>query len=542
MPKTPQNRRDLVSLLSECPCPEISFTNVELKSNWHSDHGSKMSGLANRESGPQFLVIGFNDEGTSTGRGEDWAKTTEEQISQAVNKDLDPVAASIGITCERIGAAWVVVVQLENRGSVVRWRRKAYKMSGTTCVEMPADEELRLLVKLPGTHDFSKQRRKHQINYPLVRHYISKLAERSRTNDYRAFIQEKRVEDGLEEMGVADTVASDILFGRCQFRIISYDAKYGDTVRPRRNEAFRGLLNLVDPQLRDNILGKDISMVSAFSEQMLTEAFVNAVAHTAYYQHDGDITVELWSDRLCVSNICIPDAAYFANKWFSLRHASMNPLLMELLRSAGYADELGRGKNVIVSEALQSGLRPPEVGIERAGQFSRWRLFLHGAHQEGGQVALFDKLKETFSEREAFFAHALVLWGEDQSRVLKYYLSDDYEDRLDRLNRMLNGPVLYSKSLQKLFIKPWVKRMLHGEGVYQYPSPAEQNVLRSVIKKEVQDHHGGCLTNALLRKFLGLSQSARDIGLARKIINSWCQTKDIEATGRGCYQWITSGS
>ena len=53
---------------------------------------------------------------------------------------------------------------------------------------------------------------------------------------------------------------------------------------------------------------------------------------------------------------------------------TINGLLMEVLRVAGHVDELGRGKNLIFSDSIKNGKRSPEVILERAGRYDRWKL------------------------------------------------------------------------------------------------------------------------------------------------------------------------
>lgn len=113
-----------------------------------------------------------------------------------------------------------------------------------------------------------------------------------------------------------------------------------------------------------------------YPTRALKESIANAVAHAAYMESQGDIIVEIHYNKLCISNLCFRESEYFANKWFAKSHKTVNKLLMETLRLAGFVDELGRGKNLIFADSLSYGKHPPYVAIERGGRYDRWRLLL----------------------------------------------------------------------------------------------------------------------------------------------------------------------
>jgi predicted HTH transcriptional regulator len=153
--------------------------NLELKSSWKEDNGERLSALANRlELECGWMIVGVNDEGLLVGRDENWAKSTEEVISQHLNHRLDPIQAHTTLSCVQVNHAWIVVLCVKSPGAVVYWNGVAYKRAGTTIQEMKPEEVLELTIRLPGLTDYSKQPWTGRPNDELVRQYSLAVATR----------------------------------------------------------------------------------------------------------------------------------------------------------------------------------------------------------------------------------------------------------------------------------------------------------------------------------------------------------------------------
>src|SRR5262249_14493342 len=149
---------ELLSLLKAEAVGEHRQPDLELKESWTKDHGRKISALANRtESEPTWLCVGVTDKGALVGRDEKWARATEQIVSQQVNQYLDPSQACSRIMCHDLDGRWVIVLRLENPGSVVKWDGTSYKGVGTTLQAMTPAEVMELTVRLPGLSDYSAQ-------------------------------------------------------------------------------------------------------------------------------------------------------------------------------------------------------------------------------------------------------------------------------------------------------------------------------------------------------------------------------------------------
>ena len=138
--------------------------------------------------------------------------------------------------------------------------------------------------------------------------------------------------DGLQtlrNLGMHQRQASRILFGSCPFRTIEYD-RAGE---PTSNKKNTGLYRMLQPDFISHLASRH---GCHYSERGLKEGFANAVAHAAYFEADGEIMLELHPDRIVISNLCIKESAYFANRWFSLSHKTMPLLQNEWVIDGGF--------------------------------------------------------------------------------------------------------------------------------------------------------------------------------------------------------------
>jgi predicted HTH transcriptional regulator len=86
----------------------------------------------------------------------------------------------------------------------------------------------------------------------------------------------------------------EFLFGNCGYRIVTYDANEN----PQENVQHQGLfallgddfINLIQENAQQYLHSHD----APFPELALKEALANAVAHSAYFENDGDVVVELF--------------------------------------------------------------------------------------------------------------------------------------------------------------------------------------------------------------------------------------------------------
>lgn len=336
-------REELFENLKNGTLVEHRHENIELKSDWAQDHGKKICMLANKSFHESWLVIGISDAGELLKKDENWARTTERTISQHINQYLDPVqTVSNPVVCREINGSWLIIISVMNPGAVAKWNEAAYSGSGTTLFEMSGEQILELTCRLPGLTDYSKQRFDDSYDRDLASSFLRKVSE----NKFLATSPDD-IDLSLTSLRLNNTIAAHILFGKCPYRIVYYNQD-GTT---QKNETFYGLYGILKDNLIEGIQEWSRLQLSLhekpYPEKALKEALANAVAHAAFFEKEGEIILEIYPEKIVVSNLCLPDAAYFANRWFSRSHRTVNAFLMETLRLGKFTDQLGLGKTRI---------------------------------------------------------------------------------------------------------------------------------------------------------------------------------------------------
>ncbi len=94
-------------------------------------------------------------------------------------------------------------------------------------------------------------------------------------------------------------------------------------------------------------------------EAVLREAVVNAVAHRDYFERGANVMVEIFDDRIEISN---PGGLVkgLTPENFGKRSVLRNPNISSLLHRAGYVEKMGTGVSRMREILKQAKLRPPE--------------------------------------------------------------------------------------------------------------------------------------------------------------------------------------
>lgn len=513
--------------------------NVELKRSWDQENGKKLSAFANRLAAPvQWMCIGIADDGSLCARTEAWAKSTEETISQHLNQYLDPQTTCESITCHDDNGNWFVVIKFGSPGSVVYWNNAAYKAAGTTIESMTPEEIMQLTIALPGLTDYSAQRWDGNSDKTKAAEFIRTVATR-RAGTTMESLKELDADLALERIGIRGTNTVRVLFGDTQYRVVKYD----NAGNPLSNEARTGLQGLLSPQFAQEVQEWSRQALGIRSQphpdRALKEGLANAVAHAAYFEAGGDIIIELYPDRLSIGNLCQKESRFFANKWFSRAHKTMNRVLMEVLRLAGSVDELGRGKTLIFSDSLRNGKRPPAVLLEKGGRYDRWRLILHGGDQDSVQLRVYDRLRKIYpDEHKALIAHALVLWrGQTVSQIRQYVDGESSRDFAEVLVD-LKGPIFYYQKRDQIILRRWVTVLL-GEGKDSKKlSAAEEEDLFEFVRKCHTEYHRGYITSKELREHADMGHTPSEIVLGSQILRKWTAEGKLEKVKKGLYRFM----
>ncbi|MBW7452457.1 RNA-binding domain-containing protein [Paenibacillus sepulcri] len=514
---------------------EHTSPNVELKREWKREVGEEVSALGNKLTHDVFwIVIGVEDNGLLSGKNEKWVKQTEQNISQHFNENLDPVQTSDGITCHQINGSYIVIIKISNPGSVVRWRHNSYKASGTTVLEMTPDEEMELIMKLPGLSDFSAQPWKGEINKEVALKFVECLILKRREFMY----DQKEIDDPtkiLDRLKIGNTNVSNILFGDFKFRVVFYDEQKEIT----RNETRSGLYSVLTEEFIAEIQEYSSKTEDEnFSHRVLKEAIANAVAHAAYYENQGDLIIEVYKNSVCFSNLCLPESQFFANKWFSRSHKTINNLLMETLRTCGIVDELGRGKNLIYTYSLVTGKRPPEVLIEKAGRFNRWKINVYGGIQDPIQVRLLERLREKYkNEHKALIANALVLWRDKSVSEINKYIDGESAPLFAEVLHDPNGPIFYYSEEDRIVIRRWTRVLIEEGKDSMRLKMAEENDLKKLAFTISSKYRNYMITTKELRDLADMGNTRSEITLTSNLMKKWCSEGTVTRVSKGLYKF-----
>jgi hypothetical protein len=327
--------------------------------------------------------------------------------------------------------------------------------------------------------------------------------------------------------------ASRILFGSCPFRTIYYD-KNGE---PTSNIKTTGLYQILQPEFIHQLASYN---GCHYSERALKEGFANAVAHAAYFESDGEIILEVHPDRIVISNLCIRESTYFANRWFSRSHKTINGLLMEVLRVAGSVDELGRGKHLIFSQSIELGQPAPEVIIEKAGKYERWKLVVYGANPKPTMLRLLERSREIYKdERKALIAQALVLWRDKPVKEIRNYVDGDFARQFAEVLSGIEGPIFYYEKEDRITLRRWAE-VLIGEGKDSKDlSPGEEEKLQALAYDLQVKYNNGIITPKDLRELCPMGNTQSEQVLSSSILKRWHNKGIVEKLGHGKYKFIT---
>ena len=532
-------KEDIISKINERTLLEHQYDNLELKSSWDQDCGKKISAFANKNlKGLSWLCVGINDSGEVCDNKESWAKTTEETISQHINQYLDPQQACQSISCHKLNDKWFIIIQFKNQGAVVYWNKKAYKTSGTTISEMEPEEIMGLTVTLPGLSDYTAQNFLGSFQNDLVKKYALIVSEKRKDSVLKS-IKDLSPDQALDRIGIKNKNTCNILFGNCRYRVVYYDKQQN----PIKNEAQEGIYQIIHDDFIRHIQEWSKQQLNIrtnpYPDLALREALANAVAHAAYFENNGDIIIEIFPEKISISNLCLRESTYFANKWFSNAHQTINKTLMETLRLSGYVDELGRGKNLIFSESLRYGKKAPQVVIEKSGRYSRWRLILYGGVQDEVQLKLLSQLKERYKdEQKALIANALILWRGQPVANLKSYIEGEAQNLFVEILKDINGPIFYYQEKDTIVLRRWVKVLL-GEGKESKQlTAAEEKDTYEFVKKISLDYHHGYVTPKDLRDMADLGNTKSSHVMSSQLLKKWAEEDKLKKIRKGLYQFI----
>ncbi|MBX3321903.1 MAG: hypothetical protein KF757_02820 [Phycisphaeraceae bacterium] len=527
----------LMQLLNGGQLVEHRYPNVELKQNWSQDVGKDLSGQANaRMSDSAFIVIGVNDTGEVVGPSDNWAKETEHRMASHIGQYLDPPQACTSIQAVSCKGRWVVVASVSCPGVVTKWNDSAYRVIGTTTKRLTSEDVMHISLEMPGLHDYSAQPWSGDINDGVASLFLKKFISHNDDMDHLASLTPSQA---LQSLRIADTNVSRILFGPTKFRVVKYNQD-GDPIENRSREPL-GLLLLPDFRHEIQLYTQEILGVAdkIYNDEALHESFANAVAHAHYFDSGGDILVEVYKDRVIISNLCAAGAAALANRWLSSEHYTYNRSLVEFLRLCEFVEELGRGKRVIYRESIKYGHLPPNVKIGRAGKNNRWSLSIFGGFADEKLVKLLTRLRDYYKdEQRAIVGLSLVLWRDKPVGELREFFGPEYNDLLLELLSDMRGATWYRAEDDRVYLSRWAQLIL-DEGVdSKRLSSAEEEQLFEFAASMARTFNKGFITNCDLRTWASIGDAPSAKTQASLLLKKWVQNGSLQRTNRSTYLFV----
>lgn len=527
-------KKELLEKLSSQQAAENE--SLEFKSQWHEDCGKSVSAIGNRENGG-WLIVGISDKGYLLENSSSWIKKQEALIESHISQHLEPSSAAQAISVEALNNKQFALIEIINPKAAVSWRGKFYKRTGQRTEEMAPGEKQELELKRPGL-DFSAFEAKQPINAALVLDFAKFLKN---GNEHWTKLSADNV---LSKLTIKDKNASGILFGLgpFSFRIARYN-KESELIDQDEKE---GLYSLLKEDFIQNIQSwtrsKGISLIPGslsiteekpYPEAVLREALVNAVAHSAFEKREGGITVELYQNRIKISNRCSAKAAAFIRQKFSQSHFSYNPLLMKILRKARFSDEFGTGKNKIFKRMIESGRREPLFEYQKiSNNYGIWSTTIYNEQPDQKFLRLLKKLKKLYADNadKCKLAAALILWRDKTLEEVFSYIDTYHKKIIMEIFSDNGSPFLLANEYprenrkspaKKILLKRWAKIQLEGQDSKAF-SREEENQLKGILQDySYKENRRGYITNKEARRLFGLSNSQSEIVQLSKLFQKW---------------------
>jgi ATP-dependent DNA helicase RecG len=384
---------------------------IEWKRNVNSDLAKEMVAFANSSGGRIF--VGIDDEGKTTG-----VKITNELRSQvqAIAHDCDP---SIVLELEAAGNVLVV--------HVPEGKNKPYRCTNGFYIRNGANSEK---LSTSSIRDFFNEHgRIHFDEMPFPKVGYPKGVDKDAVRNFMALLDLAKpiVPDHLlRNLGVLNQDHSSpvlngagvLCFAKEPTRYIPQSSvtcvAYKDNTKvdiiDKKTFEFNVIDNIDESlaflkrhlNLAFEIKSKQRVEKLEIPEVALREAVVNAVAHRDYSEKGATVMIEVFNDRIEISNPGgLPKG--LDKKDFGKRTLARNPLLASLLNRAGYIEKLGTGIERMRSAMKNEGLAVPSF------QFDHFFTVTFKRIHDAGNVLLELQVSPDRMKRIAFIMKELYL-------------------------------------------------------------------------------------------------------------------------------------
>ena len=413
---------------------------------------------------------------------------------------------------------------------------------------MTPGEKQELELNRPG-FDFSSFDYKSAINSSLVLDFAKFLKNGEDWIKLSA-------DNILSKLNIKNKNVSGILFGDFSFRVAHYNQE-SELIDQYEKQ---GLYSLLKEDFIQHIQSwtrvKGIRLIPGslsvteekpYPDSVLREVLTNAVAHSAFEKKEREVKVELYKNRIKISNHCSAKSTAFINKKFSQGHFSYNPFLMKILRKAKFSDELGTGKNKIFRHIIESGKREPLFEYQKiSDDYGIWSVTIYNEQPNQNFLKLLEKLKKLYENDTDKYkiSAAMVFWKDKTLKEIFSYIDEYHKKIISEILSSGNSPFLLTPEYAgkknkepevKIHLKRWVKVQLEGQESKVF-SRSEENTFKEILKNYVyKENRDGHITNKEARQLFGLSDSQSEIVQLSKLFQQWEKSGFIERGKRRGY-------
>lgn len=330
------------------------------------------------------IKVGVNDNDKVVGI--DIGKTTLERVANEIARKTDPSIYPIILEKQKNSKTYIEIIVEKSFISPHFADHVAYKRVGRTSQKLTA-QEIEKIISQKNTVSFDNtvltQAKINHISMKKVRKFLNSVGKNYQSSDYLLSRNCLRQQDN----GVlTPTVAGVLLFGAnpqsflVQSHITLVDYTQTQPLETKSIKSIAGtLLEQLDqlieiiyrayPPLdvlhQDEIRRKKIYVIPP---AILREILVNALIHRDYTDYGRKITIQLYKNKIIVSNPAKFDKNITPTDLSNYQY-SQNPILTRVFFEAGLIEEIGEGVDKILEWTHKTGLQ-----IEKAYNFNHNQL------------------------------------------------------------------------------------------------------------------------------------------------------------------------
>ena len=323
--------------------------NLEFKENYSKNIGREICAFANATGGK--IIIGISDKGEKTGF----------KISNRIRSEIQDIARksdpSIKIDIGNIDSNILIVSVFEGEEKPCSYGGKFFIREGANTQQLTR-EEIRTFFQKEGrilfdeilnkNFDINKDFDNPKYNKFLARAGISKVANKKIVLENLGLLKDEYMKNAgillfaknVTKFFINATITCCIFKGKSKVEILDRKEFDSDIYSNYENVILYLQKNLKTRYVIKNAGPRQ--EVLEIPEEVLREAILNAILHRDYFEKGACIMVEIYLDRIEISN---PGglAAGLKPEDFGKKSLSRNPLLFGLVHRMGLVEKVGSG-------------------------------------------------------------------------------------------------------------------------------------------------------------------------------------------------------